>query len=878
MNPSRHRASALLITLAFLTLIVMLVVSLVETVRIGNASASANLEGVRAELCAGQGIERVLGTLRAVTVPASGSTTTNYWVSQPGALWTATTTGVLPSTIVDLSSGSASSAIINSSTSYLRPANLNCASLRASTNYLVTGCQVADGSTVAMQLKWIYIRRSGTLDFSETPVTSNKTDPVVGRYAYWTDDESSKVNYNLAWVRTSSNANPLNNPTRINLASLPGLSASLAESIRSDISTATNYTSLLHGFYNGPDDGARVSTDVAVALNSNRFDVTHYNSDPNTGFRAQLPIVLTTDINRVPKKADGSTPAQPYINILTTAGTDPGISGNLDAVKVNAAITNIITQLQRTDWPMVNGSSFEKKYYSGNTARLAQLAINIIDYVRYKESTNAMVAPLRIQYTGGTYTMSQSNGTNCFLGTGREPCITEVGVWCSPTPLPEKTNFITKFKVEVYLPKNYGVSSVNLNKYNLYTAVWYYGAGSTNVDESIGTGSLTSITTGSSTLTAGSYAVITRTMTNYSTVANVPPTTLSARFSLNDTQTAGGRCVVVPQISSYTASIPLTVDSTHAENDIVTMEVGDPRMGQHKDDWKTCSSGNNTLGQQNSAWSVGTAASSSITPQQDTDASGNISDAGLYMPPPKGKIYNNYDNTAGMVTSVAELGYISTGIESVTAAGVPWRTFRFQPNKQSASVVPDWALFDIFTAPMNASTAATNIYFPHGTSVAGRVNVNAQFAPFASTFPLRVSPLAAALAGCATNTADLTATMSTTQAQTVAQSISSHTLASNGKSYGADSYYLSPGQIAEIKGVADGGEASEELLRQAGGLLTARGNVFTIYSIGQALKQTPTGLLVVTGERRLQSMVERYTDLSTGNVHFRTIYFRVLTP
>src|SRR6185436_1972232 len=96
--------------------------------------------------------------------------------------------------------------------------------------------------------------------------------------------------------------------------------------------------------------------------------------------------------------------------------------------------------------------------------------------------------------------------------------------------------------------------------------------------------------------------------------------------------------------------------------------------------------------------------------------------------------------------------------------------------------------------------------------------------------------------------------------------------------------YDCPGEVVEIKGVADQGEESEELLREIANLITARGNVFSIYTVGQALKQTPTGKLIVTGEQRQQAMVERFlrdkgTATTTDDeIGLRTVYFRNLTP
>jgi hypothetical protein len=80
-----------------------------------------------------------------------------------------------------------------------------------------------------------------------------------------------------------------------------------------------------------------------------------------------------------------------------------------------------------------------------------------------------------------------------------------------------------------------------------------------------------------------------------------------------------------------------------------------------------------------------------------------------------------------------------------------------------------------------------------------------------------------------------------------------------------------------VKSVANvPGEASEQLVREVANLITSRGNVFSVYTIGQALKQTPAGQLVVTGEQRQQGMIERYSD--AAKVRFRSLYFRNLTP
>ena len=126
--------------------------------------------------------------------------------------------------------------------------------------------------------------------------------------------------------------------------------------------------------------------------------------------------------------------------------------------------------------------------------------------------------------------------------------------------------------------------------------------------------------------------------------------------------------------------------------------------------------------------------------------------------------------------------------------------------------------------------------------------------------------------------------MTASTAETTASNIYNFVTAQHGTLYNYPNAYISQGEVCEIAGVADGGEQSEELVRQIGSLTTARTGVFTIYSVGQALKQTPSGQLTITAEQRTQTMVER-VSASVGTsgtnpavVDFRPVYYRSLTP
>lgn len=70
----------------------------------------------------------------------------------------------------------------------------------------VTGVKTTGGDTqrLPMPVEWLYLLRDGTLGTLDdqnkfaVPVAPTADNPIVGRIAFWTDDESSKVNINTA--------------------------------------------------------------------------------------------------------------------------------------------------------------------------------------------------------------------------------------------------------------------------------------------------------------------------------------------------------------------------------------------------------------------------------------------------------------------------------------------------------------------------------------------------------------------------------------------------------------------------------------------------------------------------------------------------------
>lgn len=391
------RGIALVLCLWIVVLVAIIAVGVSNLMRLERTASASHFDRMQAAEFARMGTDSVAGALLRATAA------TNYaWVTTPGQLYTGTLpiaagNKSAPSLLVPLSSGTAPSA--TPSPAVLTPPNLNVSQLADPSRHVITEEHGAGGTALKMPIKWIYVRKDGSLDAADVPVLTDKSNPIVGRYAYWADDESARINVNLAWTRDAVNTSPTGSPTRVNLNALPGMNAVFAKEVHDSVTT-DSYQSAPR-FFNSPEDFSGLSEEAATALLDNRFDVTHFNHDPDTTFFNEPRIVLTTKFATAnPGLTPGDPKARPYLDVLADDGVDPGAYTNINSTKMTATIQKLRSYLERTDWPFMPGTSFQQKYYStyptaSQSQRLTQLAINIIDYVRSKESGLAIVPPTR---------------------------------------------------------------------------------------------------------------------------------------------------------------------------------------------------------------------------------------------------------------------------------------------------------------------------------------------------------------------------------------------------------------------------------------------------------------------------------------------------
>lgn len=822
----RQRASALVITLALLVLITILVVGFLARTQLDVISSRSHLQGVEAQTYTQMATD--MAAAKICTVMGGSN---HFWATGSGRIYASgSAASVVP---VDLSSGSAPTNVSDDGGIDINP----CA---FSTNSPAPRVVVPEGT--AMCLRWIYLRQDGSMD-TNFPPPLNSANPVIGRFAYWVDDESTKININTAWTR-SGNTNGIAHPSMVNLESF--LTATDADAVR-DFRTANHY-------FHGVPEIQTVNADLDAAVRTNRFSMTCYNMSAQNNIFGESKILLTTQQSNA--IASGSTN---FLDILAGANTDPGTIANLNANKVANSVSLIYDQLARTNWPFLPGKSFIDKY---GESTVQQLCMNIVDYVRSAESTNTLVEPLRGNWTGRNFSLQ--NGS--WIGNSRRVLITEVGAYVSTnyTMSGTKKLWTVKYKTRVHLPRYSGLDSVNL------TNVIFYNA-AVGGDRWIVPGDIEG---GDSVLRAGEYRTIVRTQTNYANDAR--PTYLpSIQVAL--AASAANRYDVAYFVNSGGITKYPVDGPSVAESDIHSLGLDDPFLKYTgnamptRGDWVY---GPNQFGSLVNPHH--TSLPLADGPQQDFSSGGTLTDEGVHLPAPKG----TSGNPVGLALSIAELGFIHSGMTpnvSSGANGTPWRTLRLQPQSDT-NQLPDWALLDLFSVPVMGDT--NNRYIqpystnsqPDLTRKGGLINVNNGVPTFVDengkSLITNTLPLQALFLG-ATNGLDKT------RAETLADNISRHVVSQKGASFGTNFYYL-PGQIAEIEGVSDSGEASEGIFRQVIDLATTRGTVFSVYAVGQSLKQDPNGNIRVLGERRQVTLLE--CSSPNGGTKVRAISTHSLAP
>jgi hypothetical protein len=844
----RSTASALVISLIFLVLITIAIVGFVTTAGLERKTVQSHFAGVQADLYSSMAVK-----VAASRITEATSKPNSWWVSQPGRIAQTgfgTNSTVPTTTFVDLTSGqSGTTAIPDVSV------NLNRASLTQGTGL------IAASGTTEMLVTWIYVRRDG----SQEPAAGaappyNQSNPVVGRYAYWTDDESTRINLNTAASRIFPQSEPLSHPSRLDLTELEPLNASDVQKIRS-----LRDDKIL----NSVEEARGVSgeSNVGTALSANKESLTHYNHSPELNRFGEPRIVLTTQ-----KSLAGG---RPFFDILKDAkeNQDPGIDENLDGPKIQALFAKLYPYFEKRacDWGLVypaQSNYWNKTLLQKYTAQYAAgIILNLIDYVRSAESAEKLVLPVRAAFNSTTgvltygvagYGATGNYGPNAIRGNSRRPHIVEMGVWVASAPVAGQ--FPAKLKVRIYLPATVG-TEIDLTQLSLQVEL-RGGTSASKINYHSSNMAINAANVeGGGPLPAGEYRALTLPVNLTSATR---PTRIYMRLALRIP--TGPSYDFAPLESSETLEkgASYTVDAAAIpEEEMTSLSTSDPVVNQCFADW-TPSAG----GQKRNRFNTQLPAPESKlgqpaplgVPQQDSDADGYLTGASTILPSPKGTL----GNMLGMIGSVGELGLIHTGVAGTSVAGKPWRTLRLQPRYAPNGTLPDWVLLDLFTVPIQAKNAAEEaVFFPQADAMGGKINVNAKLYPFPSAQVSRTTPLRSIIKAVEPSLppdrlSSLTSAIVDFDgaSEDLASGTTTTGLAFGTSNFAAQGLYTMPAAICEVKGVADAGEASEATVRGLIGFLTTQSNVFSVFAIGQKIQQLPTGAIKVLGESQTRSLIE----------------------
>ena len=270
-------------TLVIVVLITVVTVGYLASVMLASKTAGAGLDQERAYGIAMIGVHEAMSRVRDALGPWDDpykNFATNappfYWSISPGRL-TRWAYSSLSSTNFALFSESGTTNLVN----------LNRALSDGS--YPIIGSNAPDvsvkfGSNAPdVSVKWVNLLRNPSQPASDT-------NAVIGRYAFWVDNEGAKININTAdgTAKYKTNSLGIGSPTEVSLQVLPQtgstLSLASAQSIV-QIARTSNFTS--------PREILRASGVTPDAFTDNVFSLTAYSRSPELNVFGQPRVALS---------------------------------------------------------------------------------------------------------------------------------------------------------------------------------------------------------------------------------------------------------------------------------------------------------------------------------------------------------------------------------------------------------------------------------------------------------------------------------------------------------------------------------------------------------------------------------------------------------
>jgi hypothetical protein len=259
-HSSDDRGVALILTLAILALVTLLLIAFVTSMRVENAASKNYNSLIKARELVKGAVDQAVAQIRAATPLRSDGTPATYYVTFPGGTYVYNGAVATPNPLY-------------SDPNLGDPTNLN-------SGLWITGGTNNSGefhpntpNATQINVGWIYVAQDGTVG---VPSQVAGHGALIGRFAYWVDDEASKININTAGVPPGCNDSPYNACSTSSNVDLSVLEDGLgpAQSVVSARSP--------NPFTTIEEIKRIIPTGIAPdVFDDNRFEVTTYSNDAN---------------------------------------------------------------------------------------------------------------------------------------------------------------------------------------------------------------------------------------------------------------------------------------------------------------------------------------------------------------------------------------------------------------------------------------------------------------------------------------------------------------------------------------------------------------------------------------------------------------------
>ncbi|PTY06480.1 hypothetical protein DB346_00925 [Verrucomicrobia bacterium LW23] len=394
-----RRGTAVVITLLFLMILTTLIVGFVSSMRTERIASHSNWTNGQTKHVADCALAHAMSLLAnnipspsaPGSLPAPG--TVKNWASNPGRL-TILGPGSAVS-FIDLHSGAASS------DSDLESVNLN-------TKEAVSGEYAISPGGEPMRVKWIPVLQDAT----QSAGANNK---IAGRYAFWMDDESARINFNTASGKPSDTAakmrldaaspytslsprirrkigygtSPdttfsvmeyiLGHPASVNLDILETADSKIRNKLYGDI--------YARGFLRAPDAirNEDYVTNADAFYSRNKFYLTPFSRSPEFNAFGKSRIFVTgglASLSRAPMYQHALDEYQPtnFWDTQTFSSANSRKMDTSDRALMQPLFSRLSDYFRRSDWPGMPAQSFAMKWGGGSTgdAEADQVALNLL--------------------------------------------------------------------------------------------------------------------------------------------------------------------------------------------------------------------------------------------------------------------------------------------------------------------------------------------------------------------------------------------------------------------------------------------------------------------------------------------------------------------